>query len=111
MRFQDAAQFLISQGYTREKVTEFLRWCRERPAIWGEFERVALKAFQDGIGRWGAKGVAEVVRWNLRERKLGDFKFKNDYVHFFARIFVAKHPEARNFFEFREVGEKRKEAA
>lgn len=111
MKFTDAQGYLIASGYDAEKVIEFLRWCRQRPAIWGEFERVALKAFQDGIGKWGAKGVAEVVRWNLRERKIGDFKFKNEYVHFFARIFVAKHPEAKDFFEFREVGQNRKEAA
>lgn len=107
MRFVDAANLLIAEGYSADKVTEFLTWCRERPAIWNEFERVALKAFQDGIGKWGAKGVAEVVRWNLRERKVGDYKFKNEYVHYFARIFVWKHPEAKDFFEFREVGERR----
>lgn len=110
MRFEDARSYLLACGYKLERVDEFLRWSKQRPAIWSEFERVALKAFQDGIGRWGAKGVAEVVRWNLRERKLGDFKFKNEYVHFFARIFVAKHPEAKDFFEFREVGQRREAA-
>lgn len=111
MKFFEARKYLISCGYNQLKVDEFLRWAKARPAVWFEFERVALKAYNAGVRKWGAKGAAEVVRWNLRERKLGDYKFKNEYVHFFARVFVLKHPQCRKFFEFRRVGQKYKEAA
>lgn len=111
MDFLTAKIHLIQAGYDEKKITEFFRWAKKNPEIWAEFEEVTLEAWRDGVKNWGAKGVAEVVRWNLRKQSMGDFILNNNYVSFYARIFAMKHREAGQIFEFRDIGKNRKEAA
>lgn len=82
---------------------EFMRYHMAHPEIWKAFERFALQAFAAGKKHYGAKGIFERVRWETEIVHGREFKANNNYVSYFARIFAAKYPEARDFFEFREI--------
>lgn len=94
---------LIGDGVNSTSAKLFVKWHEKSPEVWKELEKVALEAINTGIPKWGAKGIAEVVRWNLSMRKKEEFKLNNNYVSYYARVFVLKYPEHSGFFEFREV--------
>lgn len=108
----DIRRALLADGVDINTINLFLGWHTKNPQVWKMFESVALEAIQNGIERWGAKGIAEVVRWRLSIEKKGEFKLNNNFPAYYARVFALKYPRHKEFFEFREVrGLREKEAA
>jgi len=66
------------------------------------FERFALDAASIGQ-RFGFKGVAERVRWEIAvvRRSREDYKVDNAFVSMIARDLVAKHPALAGLVELR----------
>lgn len=93
---------LLSDGIDINTVNLFLGWHKQNPQVWQMFEKVAMEAINAGIASWGAKGIAEVVRWKLSIEKKGEYKCNNNFVSYYARVFTLKHPQHKEFFEFRE---------
>ncbi len=103
MNLELARLELIACGINAETVDLFLVWHQDNPEIWREFERLALQAIERGVTEWGAKGVMEVVRWNIRLQTRQDFKVNNNWTAIYARIFSMKYPQYRDFFKYREA--------
>lgn len=81
---------------------KFIAYHRDNPGVWAEFERFSLSAAKSGR-KLGAKAIAERVRWETEIERGEEFKFCNSYVSYYARIFAAKYPEHRDYFEFRPI--------
>lgn len=80
----------------------FERWDSENPDIYRLFEDYALQAINAGKRHFGAKAVAERVRWEaMIVRGKGEFRLNNNFVAFFVRRFEERHPEHAAFFRKR----------
>lgn len=91
-------------------LAQFLAALDATPAIWTLFERFALQAVSRGRGRYGARAIVELVRWHVDVELGGDFKLRNDYTPFLARLFALAHPAHAELFAFREQRSKNRRA-
>lgn len=82
---------------------KFLAYHAENPAVWLEFEKLALMAIERGVKKWGAKGIFEVVRWKSEIEDRVEFKANNNFASYYARVFELKHPAHAGFFEKRTI--------
>lgn len=102
----DVRTQLIGQGIDAETVDSFLRWHSENPTVWKLFEEKSLELIQAGKTHWGAKALAEQIRYERAKTEggqFGDYSVANSYVAYYARVFALKYPQHKDFFEFREV--------
>lgn len=72
------------------------------PAFWREFVRLTLRMIAAGRRHYGAKAIAEVVRFHraLTPDDEG-FHVNNNHVTHLARAFARTYPEHATFFSFR----------
>lgn len=85
----------------REQAIEFHR---EHPVVWQYFCRFARDRIQRGFKHYSVNGIFERIRWETAEARDGDetkFKLNNNHRPFYARAFMAKHPEHEGFFRTR----------
>ncbi len=95
---------LIAEGVDAETVDKFLSYHQANPGIWRAFERCAFDLIHRGIKHYGAKAIAEIIRFNrLIETAKDDFKLDNNFTAYYARIWGLKYPHHKEFFEFRNV--------
>ena len=77
----------------------------ENPHVYELFSRYALEACRAGRGRFGAWMVWNRMRWYARfettEGQSGGFKLNNNLIAYYARHFMAEHPEYEGIFETR----------
>ena len=99
------AAALIHGGVPPATAKRFLDWHNRHPEVWKEFEALALEAIAEGVRRWGAKGIFEVMRWKaMKAKKPRRLRhFNNNYPTYYARVFVTKYPQHRTFFKFSKV--------
>ena len=79
-------------------------WVEKYPGGFALFEELARKrvAIQKPFG---AKALAEAVRWELafRAGPEEEFAVNNSYVSYIARLLIERHPEWEKYIEFRKV--------
>lgn len=80
---------------------DFIKYHQENPEIWQEFKSLALRLIGRGVKRYGAKCIMEVVRYHKTITTKGEFKINNSYTAHYARAFIAKYPQHKDFFETR----------
>ncbi len=95
-------EIILDCGVPEETAKAFLIWHNKNRDVWAAFERIALDMIAHGMQRWGAKAIMEIVRYE-RAKAGKDYQVNNNYTAYYARIFAAKYPQNKNFFEFREV--------
>jgi hypothetical protein len=86
----------------------FLTYHRKFPEIWNHFERLSLKVWETGRRKYGAQTIVHNIRWHVEIEERGeDFKINNEFIAYYARVFLMKYPEAAEigFFELRELKE------
>lgn len=85
----------------------FERYDAANPAIWEQFERITNSLIAKGYKHHGAKAIFEIIRYQTAIVGGDDeFKVNNNFTQCYARKFIAKYPEHKNFFEFREIRKK-----
>jgi hypothetical protein len=95
---------LIADGVPPMTVQKFIVYHAQNPQVWHEFEDCAMALITNGIKRFGAKAIAEYIRYQQTLQRGSDgFKLNNNYCAYYARIFQIKHPKHADFFETREV--------
>lgn len=74
------------------------------PHIYAEFEAQALRAIGKGRKKISAKLIINWIRWNefLRSSDM-NFRINDAYQSYYSRLFVEKHPEHKDVFEFRKL--------
>ena len=98
----DASVMLLAAGYEIAKVVKFIDAHAASPEVWQTFERITLGLIEAGK-KAGAIDVLGRARWETHIEGGKDWKVNNNYAPYYARIFAAKYPEYRDFFEFRKV--------
>lgn len=99
-------EFLLSEGIEEKTAEAFFAWHLKNPVVWTMFESEALRLIAAGKRHWGAKALAEWIRYQRATTEggqFGDYSVANNYVAYYARIFAFKYPQHKDFFEFREV--------
>ena len=86
---------------------EFDRFVSENPHVYSRFRMIAVKLKARGHERWGAKGIWEVLRWELAvstNAGATDVMLNNNYTSRMARKLMADEPEDfAGFFEIRRL--------
>lgn len=81
----------------------FLRYHKENPEVMVKFIEKAIQIKMAGRDRYGAKAIAELIRFHFHVNvKSEGFKFNNAHTAYYARAVMALKPELKNFFELRE---------
>ncbi len=83
------------------KVT-FEKYHYENPQIYEVFEKYTIIAINKGFKHFGAKAVAEWIRWQTGIFGKGDFKINNSFLADYARLFEQNHPKYKDIFEKRQ---------
>jgi len=82
--------------------TDFEIFDEENPHVWKQFERMALDLINAGVKHFGAKAIWENLRFHfITTTSDPEYKLNNNYTADYARKFIKKHPEHKNFFETR----------
>lgn len=79
----------------------FYDWLKENWAIWLRFCEEADKVRRTGRQHYAARTIAEYIRHETALRELGEFKLNDHATPDLARLYLATHPEAKDFFETR----------
>lgn len=103
LSYPQAKAGLLAQGVDAATADLFLSWVHLHPTIWKEFERKTLVLIAKGIPHYGAKAIAETIRYDRTIEKCCEFKMNNNFPAYLARLFILKHPQHKNFFEFRRI--------
>lgn len=77
-------------------------WLGEHPGIYEDFERAALALHHEGRA-FGAKLLAERVRWAPSRSWGRDFYINNNHVAYIARRLAEDHPELLGRLRFRKT--------
>lgn len=77
----------------------WLAWHNTNPHVWAHFERFALEAVRRGRVRISHWLIVNRIRWEVQIVTLGcEFKVSNDFIGFYARLWIERHPEHRGLF-------------
>lgn len=81
----------------------FEKFDSENPRVWSLFEHFATLVIEAGHVRYSADAIMHRIRWHVSIETRGEsaFKIDNDHVAFYARKWIAAHPERAGFFETR----------
>lgn len=77
-------------------------WHRANPSVYEYFERFTFEAIEKGHRKLSAWLIVNRIRWETTVvTSGGDFKISNDFIAYYARLFMHNHPEHRGFFRTR----------
>lgn len=77
-------------------------WHRANPSVYEYFERFTFEAIERGHKKLSAWLIVNRIRWETAVVTHGDdFKISNDFIAYYARLFMYRHPEHRGFFRTR----------
>ena len=85
---------------------EFAEFCEQNPHVYQRFRMLAVKLMAKGHTRWGAKGIWEVLRWELAvstNAGVSSPKLNNNFTSRMARRLMQEEPEFEGFFELRRL--------
>lgn len=95
----DLFEWTRPKSLARQRFEEF---DAANPRIYELFKRFAFQAAGAGRKHFGARLIAERIRWEVMiETTGGDFKLNDHFTPFYVRKFLADHPDYREFFELR----------
>jgi hypothetical protein len=85
--------------------TDFIAWIPKNLHVFGEFCSRALAIKKSGRTHYGAKTIAEVIRFNtdIRSKPDESFKMNNNYTAYLARLCMLAYPQTNGMFELRET--------
>jgi hypothetical protein len=77
----------------------WLEWHRDNPHVYELFKAFTFQAIDRGHKRLSAWLIVNRIRWETTvETNGGDFKISNNFIAYYARLFMDEHPEYRGFF-------------
>lgn len=74
-------------------------WHKQNPHVYELFKRFTFQAIRCGHKRCSAWLIVNRIRWETAIETSGcDFKISNDFIAYYARLFMAHYPEHEGFF-------------
>ena len=85
---------------TEDLKEKWWKWHNENPEFFDLFERFTFEAISKGHNRLSAWLIANRIRWETMIVTTGDdYKISNDFIAFYSRYFMHKHPQYKGFFK------------
>ena len=85
-----------------QRKLEWWQWHRDNPHVWKLFEKYTFDAIDSGLTSYSHWFIVNRIRWDFEvETKSGEFKFSNNHIALYARLFHAYHPEHSEFFNIK----------
>ena len=83
-------------------VSEFKKFHQDNPQVYKLFVKFTHLAIGKGHNRLSSEMIINRIRWET-EVETNDpcYKINNDYKPFYARMFMAEHPQYKHFFNIR----------
>lgn len=98
--FTELVEPIVQEEATLEE--RFAAFHRANPQVLEAFIRLARKARDHGVKRYGINALAEVLRWETRiETRGSGWKINNSFRPFYARLAMVAAPDLDGFFETR----------
>lgn len=86
----------------------WLDWHAANQHVYELFKQFTFEAIDKGHRRLSAWLVVNRIRWETTvETNGGDFKISNDFIAYYARLFMDEHPKFRGFFRTKPLKEER----
>ena len=86
---------------------EFDQFLADNPEVYKKFRMIAVKLKAKGFNKWSAKGIWEVLRWELAtttNAPASEWKLNNNFTSRMARKLMFEEPEDfGEFFELRRL--------
>jgi len=79
------------------------KWMRENPRAYALFHRFAMEMVETGQ-KFGAKLIAERIRWECKLTKIGEFKWSNNHTKYVALRWADNNPSHAHLLTFRNGG-------
>lgn len=81
----------------------FRAFHKANPQVWDLFQQFTNELIAQGYKRYSVDAVLHRVRWEVAIKTRGDegVKLNNDFTPYYARMWLATHPQWPNFFELR----------
>ena len=75
-------------------------WHKQNPHVYDLFEKFTLDAISKGHERLSAWLIVNRIRWETAVETRGDdFNISNDFIAYYARLFMHNHPRYEGFFK------------
>ena len=79
-------------------------WHKQNPHVYDLFEKFTLDAISKGHERLSAWLIVNRIRWETAVETRGDdFKISNDFIAYYARLFMHNHPRYEGFFKTKQL--------
>lgn len=92
--------------FRSSKKRKWWAWHRSNPHVYHLFKRFTFEALGKGHEHLGAWLVINRIRWETNIETTGDdFKISNDYIAYYARLFMAEFPEHEGLFRTKTMKE------
>lgn len=83
---------------------DFEEFHRAKPGVYRLFDRFTREVIVAGFRRYSADAIMHRVRWHTHiETGDVEFKLNNNYVAYYARLWMRDNPRYAGFFETRRV--------
>lgn len=110
LRLVDGEANVVGRTRLDQVFESWIAFHRNNLQFWYAFERRTgeMRKVRD---TYSARTIIENARWDETMRTHGeDVKINNNYTPFYARLYLAKYPEAKGFFQLKELTSKKKPA-
>ena len=88
---------------SKEKEVEFRIFHEANPEVYQMFERFSFDAIHRGHKRLSAEMIINRIRWETKIVTSDvEYKINNNHKPFYSRLFIAQHPQHRDFFQIRQ---------
>jgi hypothetical protein len=92
----------IARSKRRSLSERYLAWRALNPQVYKLFRRFAYEALESGQ-KFGAKAIAERMRWEMRVKARDDFKVNNSFVSRMVRELIEEDERFEGYFQTRKL--------
>jgi hypothetical protein len=86
------------------KKQEWWEWHKKNPHVWALFEQFSREAVSRGRKKISHWLIINRIRWETSIVTTGnDFKISNDYIAFYARLWIALYPAHKDLFNVKKM--------
>jgi hypothetical protein len=87
-------------------------WHKENPRVYELFDKFTREAIELGHRHLSAWLIVNRIRWETSVVTMGeDFKVSNDFIAYYARLFMALNPDYDGFFRIKTLKSEREQEA
>jgi len=91
---------------TNDIKQKWWEWHNKNPEVYELFKRFTMQVINTGRKRYSHWAIMNQIRWHTEIQTSGsEFKISNNYIAYYARLFVHENPKYKNFFTLKQMKE------